>query len=74
MNLWLLESKTKLLACEANCGGVDNRHQLLSVLCQQFVEKLLISLKQLNLGGYDGEWKGCYLATHHIHILVQGVR
>ena len=52
MNLWLLESETKLLASEANSGGVDNWHQLLSVLGEQLVEQLLISLKQLNLAGY----------------------
>ena len=54
MNLWLLKSETKLLASEANSGGVDNWHQLLSVLGEQLVEQLLISLKQLNLAGNGG--------------------
>ena len=45
VNLWLLKSKSKLLAGEAHGGGVDNWHQLLSVFGQQLVEQLLITLK-----------------------------
>ena len=49
INLWLFKSETELLAGKAHGGGVDNRHQLLRVLCQQLVEQLLVSLKKLNL-------------------------
>ena len=74
INLWLFESKTKLLAGKAHGGGVDNRHQLLRVLCQQLVEELLVSLQQLDL---SRQMKSVTVlgekCAHHVHVLIEGV-
>ena len=49
MNLRFFEGETKLLASKAHSGGVDDGHQLLCVLSKKLVEKLFVSLKELNL-------------------------
>ena len=73
-NLRLFEGKSKLLAGKTHSGGVDDGHQLLSVLGQQLVEQLLVSLQQLDLSRQMksvtvlGE-----ISAHHVHVLIEGV-
>ena len=74
-NLRLFEGKSKLLAGKTHSGGVDDRHQLLSVLSQQLVEQLLVSLQQLDL---SRQMKSATvlgeISAHHVHVLIEGVR
>ena len=73
-NLRLFEGKSKLLAGKTHSGGVDDRHQLLSVLSQQLVEELLVSLQQLDL---SRQMKSVTVLgetpAHHVHVLIEGV-
>ena len=73
-NLRLFEGKSKLLAGKTHSGGVDDGHQLLSVLSQQFVEQLLVSLQQLDL---SRQMKSVTVlgekCAHHVHVLIEGV-
>ena len=73
-NLRLFEGKTKLLAGKTRSGRVDDGHQLLSVLSQQLVEELLVSLQQLDL---SRQMKSVTVfgekCAHHVHVLIEGV-
>ena len=73
-NLRLFESKSKLLAGKTHSGRVDDWHQLLSVLSQQLVEQLLVSLQQLDL---SRQTKSVTVfgekCAHHVHVLIEGV-
>ena len=73
-NLRLFEGKSKLLAGKTHSGRVDDGHQLLSVLSQQLVEQLLVSLQQLDL---SRQMKSVTVfgekSAHHVHVLIQRV-
>ena len=73
-NLRLFEGKSKLLAGKTHSGRVDDGHQLLSVLSQQLVEQLLVSLQQLDL---SRQMKSVTVlgekCAHHVHVLIEGV-
>ena len=73
-NLRLFEGKSKLLAGKTHSGRVDDWHQLLSVLSQQLVEQLLVSLQQLDL---SRQMKSVTVfgekCAHHVHVLIEGV-